>query len=124
VPDIEGTDTIDQIAKPEIVPIARGYRFDQAPLRAPLARATPQAAIAAATPNHRTTRPRWLALRHVARFNARMPRDPYVREKFTRESMGKLAGLLESISRNIPRIATRPKLKAGAICNREIMSSP
>jgi hypothetical protein len=30
-------------------------------------------AFAAATPNHRTTRPRWLALRDVPRFNARMP---------------------------------------------------
>jgi hypothetical protein len=71
-----GTDTIDQIAKPEIVPVAQGYRFDQAPTRpAGAGYAASHIGRGHAKPSHHEAAPGdpRLALRHVPRFNARMP---------------------------------------------------
>jgi hypothetical protein len=48
-------------------------------------------------------------------------KDPFVREKFTRERTA-ARKLAKEYFERYPRIASGPRSKAGAICNRGIMS--
>jgi hypothetical protein len=52
-----------------------------------------------------------------------MPRDPFVREKFTRERTAAKKLAAEYLDR-FPKTGTRPKSRAGAICNRKTSNSP
>jgi hypothetical protein len=52
-----------------------------------------------------------------------MPKDPFIREKFTRERTAARKLAAEYFQR-FPKSGTKPKSSAGATCNRRISNSP